>query len=386
MPEYGYHNESFAATLFIQAGKAQSMAVGDVFFLNPGDSVDEIYSAIKAASGTSNARIGLYICAADKLPQAGSSPVRYIDIPSINTSGGVFGGAITPYVEPAGAGSFCAIVVGAIPGTSNTNLNAAKHPSDVVTSSVCNSGVGAWVRDSEDPDRLAAWAIVTVSPTPNPSISGLAGGNASVQYGDETANVTDFSETIISGYLTPDAGSTQYALLEVTDNLDGTVDYRSPGDAPTSAMDLVLSGASESATLAGVAHTQTHAVQFPAPGTNADDNSFAAGQGGGNNPWFEPPAFPLADTTVTYDLVFKDGVSAITTANIVLDVNDVVEAEEGTPAGTTFQVTFQKIYDDGTTASWTVTLTVGEDGSLEVDSIMGPVFKDIFRPVFREVA
>ncbi|AZZ92759.1 hypothetical protein EUZ85_19335 [Hahella sp. KA22] len=203
----------------------------------------------------------------------------------------------------------------------------------------------------------------------------------SSQYIQATIALTGFTAAITSVSF---VGGEAWTILE-SDPSDEEITVRAPGAESSGSKTLRVSDGVNQADYP-VEHTQTHTQEFPAPGTSANDNSFAAGQGGGNEPWFEPPPFPLLDTSATYNLLLKAGVTGVDQDNLVLDVNDVVEAELGTPEGTVFEVTFQKIYNNGVTATWMVTLTVGEGGDLEVSNITRPVFRDIFRPVFKGVA
>lgn len=182
---------------------------------------------------------------------------------------------------------------------------------------------------------------------PTATITDLDGGNTTSQYQLKTANVTGFTETIVSGTLdvTP--------LLDVVDNEDGTVSFRAPGNLSSGTYDLTLNGSTETATLTGVVHTQTHAI--PAPTFPVDTLSVWNGQGwteSDEDVYWYGPALPA-------ELSFIGPVSGWNDADTSAALSTYMHASPGYTG--TLYLTFNRIYSDGTTAGWTVEVVV-EDG------------------------
>lgn len=182
---------------------------------------------------------------------------------------------------------------------------------------------------------------------PTTAITDLDDGNTTSQYQLKTANVTGFTETIVSGTLdvTP--------LLDIVDNEDGTVSFRAPGSLSSGTYDLTLNGSTETATLTGVVHTQTHAI--PAPMFPVDTLSIWNGQGwaeSDDDVYWYGPALPA-------ELSFIGPVSGWSDADTSGALSNYVQASPGYTG--TLYLTFNRIYSDGSTAGWTVEVVV-EDG------------------------
>ena len=173
------------------------------------------------------------------------------------------------------------------------------------------------------------------------------------QYQVINATVTNAAGNVVSATLNGIA-------LTIIDATAPSIQLRAPGNLDTGTYDLVLNDGAEDATIS-VSHTQTHAIVAPSPGTSAHENSVYYNQGSEAGDYVDPPTIPANNGT--YDLLFKTGVSAFTTANLVEDLRDVLQAETGTPDGQQWTLSFSKIHSDGTTDTWDITIT-SDDGVL----------------------
>lgn len=193
-------------------------------------------------------------------------------------------------------------------------------------------------------------------PGPATAIDSLVGGSTTSQYQLKTANVSGFTETLLTGTL---GAST---LLDVVDNEDGTVTFRPAGDLASGTYTLTLTATTESATLDDVVHTQTHELTAPSFPVNtlsifnqqgwaeADEDVYWTGQVLPAELSFIAPATDWSDVDAS------------------LPVSDYLQAQEGYTGEVV--LTFNRIYRNGDTSGWSVTIEV-------VDGVIVGVYQTI---------
>lgn len=162
------------------------------------------------------------------------------------------------------------------------------------------------------------------------------------QYQEHTLSVAGFIEPITSGTF---AG---IPLPSVTDHGNGTVTIRGPGSGPASGT-LVLSGANQTALLENIGLVITHPI--PAPAFPVHDNSVWSGQG--FLPTDEPvywtaSALPAGWRFAGAAASWADVDSADDIANYLLAMID---------SSGPIVVNFSRLYANGTTQTWQVTVT-----------------------------
>lgn len=198
-------------------------------------------------------------------------------------------------------------------------------------STILDQSYYAWLSVGTDGDAAPF-------PSTSPSITSVDGDNAVTQYQQPvTIALAGFTETITS--VTINGVSCTIGSQVVGTSVDVVI----PGTLSTGTYDVVVSGATESATLTGVSYTQTH--EFLVPDTLADSNSFASGQS-----W-------TANSYATIVSAPADGTLDTSGADwLVVDVADVYTPDPGFTGADS--VTIGILYSDGTTDSWVATITV----------------------------
>lgn len=224
------------------------------------------------------------------------------------------------------------------------------------------------VRNSTDSVAIAHnWIVVDhIGPVGSESIDSLVGGSTTSQYQAKTANVTGFTGTVSAGTL----GG--IALLSVVDNEDGTVDFRAPGSVASGTRTLVLTDGAGSPELE-VTHTQTHAYAAP---TTVDTNSLFYSQA------YEVGSYFRIVTDFEYITLNAATVDLAGTWGD--NLNDIALADPGYEGPDA--ITLEMLYLDGTTAQWTVTVTVGEGGTIIVDGIVKDIARDIASDIAQPIA
>lgn len=181
------------------------------------------------------------------------------------------------------------------------------------------------------------------------AIGNLNTDNSVTTYQQANANgVSGFGGPITSGTL----GGEAVTIIDGDwQSNGGVVSLRVPGNLATGTYDLVLSDGTDSATLSGVTFTQEY--PYEAPYGLVDSNSDWAGQVlTEGSRWKVTTEF----TNITYDYV----TGAAETPPFGNDINDHAEADVGYSGDDSQER--QVIYGDGATATYTVSVSVGEGG------------------------
>lgn len=181
------------------------------------------------------------------------------------------------------------------------------------------------------------------------TITNLDTDNSVTTYQQADANsVSGFGGPITSGTL----GGQAVTIIDGDwQSNGGVVSLRVPGSLATGTFDLVLSDGTDSATLSGVTFTQEY--PYEAPYGLVDSNSDWAGQVlTEGSRWKVTTEF----SHITYDYV----AGAAETPPFGNDINDHAEADVGYSGDDSQER--QVIYSDGTTATYTVSVSVGEGG------------------------
>lgn len=195
--------------------------------------------------------------------------------------------------------------------------------------------------------------IIYVEETgPSATIADLDSDDSVTTYQQANANgVSGFGGPITSGTL----GGEAVTIIDGDwQTNSGVVLLRVPGSLATGTYDLVLSDGTDSATLSGVTFTQEY--PYEAPYGQVDSNSDWTGQKlTEGTRWKVTSEF----SNITYDYA----TGAAETPPFGNNINDHAEADAGF-TGTDSQER-EVIYSDGTTATYTVSVSVG-DGGIDV--------------------
>ena len=179
-----------------------------------------------------------------------------------------------------------------------------------------------------------------------PSITDIDTDNAVDQY-QQAARITlsGFTESITSVTL----GGVACPI--VGESVGAWVDVDIPALSASGTYDLVVSGATESATLTGVAYTLTHPVAIP--NVPAVDSTSVL------QPINYPDFTYLRVVTDFAVATFKTGYTDWSAVPLENAITDYIEFPSGTADGATDSATFEAIDPDGNTVQWTITVTAG---------------------------
>lgn len=233
----------------------------------------------------------------------------------------------------------------------NGGTNAVEQTFDFIADAN-GEVVGEWIADGDTGNRCGPAGFIVDWDDTNidggvPSITNINTDNTVDQYESVTVNLSNFTETITSVIL----GGTACTISEA-DPSDDAITVRVPGSLATGTYDLVVSGATETATLTGVSYTQTHAR--PAFDGLVDSNSILSGQTYTANTYFR---FVTSFSNGTLDTSAGD---AGEWAN---DIADYYTPDGGFTGDDTASIEF--LYSDGTTSGTVpVTVTVEEEGEV----------------------